>query len=167
MDQSELDSRIEAAKRRAAGETAAQIPGQFEKHPITVEQGDQEIPNTSRLNDITLKMDDAAKRRENSKEEQDRLRAERKATAGQPGGIIGDAYRMPDGEGSEPVKVGTVTLRKTGLVGYERAYTPNASDYQLVLASGEVLNSVHEIVKHLHAEMWSIKQAKQAKQAGA
>ena len=89
--------------------------------------------------------------------------ADKRGTAGQEG-TIGDRYEMPSGEGSEPVKIGSVTLRKSGLVKFERVYTPNASDYQLVIEDGTVLNSIHEIVREVHAEAYRIKLKKQ--QAG-
>jgi hypothetical protein len=154
VNRQEVDERIAAAKAR--GPRKVKIPGQFESFEIVVESGTEKVPDTqvaSHQRDATVHFDDspAAQAREREAQRENR---------GAVGQRIADAHTMSSGVGSEPVTIAGVTLRKSGLVGFEKVFSRDSSDYQLVLENGQVLNSIHEIVKQLHAAMWRVKTSK-------
>jgi hypothetical protein len=56
------------------------------------------------------------------------------------------------------VKVGNVTLRKSGLTGWEKRFTRGGdSDWELTVADGSIVRDPNDILKEMHAEGRRIK----------
>src|SRR5262245_26269095 len=61
-------------------------------------------------------------------------------------GTIGDEYTAPSNDPKEPVRIGSMTLYRSGLTGWERQLTRDASDYELHLSDGRVVRRPDEIL---------------------
>ena len=129
MDENEINQRILRAKERAAGRS-----GDF---PITVENNgvgpEAPQPRNDGRKDVTVPSLPTPA-----------IRDER--------GRIGDEHTMPDNAPLEPLKVGSMILYKSGLVGFEKAFSRNSSDWELHLEDGRIERDPNMILRLVHAE---------------
>jgi hypothetical protein len=133
----DLERRILAARERQAGRS-----GDF---PITVENNgigpETTLPRNDGRKDVTVPSLSAPAARDER-------------------GRIGDDHVMPDNAPTEPLKVGTMTLYKSGVKGFERAFSRNISDWELHLEDGRIEHEPNAILQLLHAEGRRVKAGK-------